>query len=164
LFDKVGENEVDGILQAALGAIRVAGRQIVARLSEQVVAEEQATDGVLDTTAHVHHVLHQLLNWCALDGHVSGAHCDHQVEAGNDIAGILDELVQVGEVVHGVVLLEVDREITEGIEDGHVELVVLLRAEAACPELRDEGRAAKEVRQRWWLMGILGIGIERTSI
>ena len=31
---------------------------------------------------------------------------------------------------------------TEGIEDGHVELVVLLGTEATCPQLRDECGAA----------------------
>jgi hypothetical protein len=46
-------------------------------------------------------------------------------------------------VVYGVVLAEVDGEMAEGIEDGHVELIVLLRAETACPKLRDEGRAVR---------------------
>tara|TARA_R110002003_G_scaffold127_12_gene12000 strand:+ start:7056 stop:7178 length:123 start_codon:yes stop_codon:yes gene_type:complete len=38
-------------------------------------------------------------------------------------------------MVYRVVLAEVDGKVAEGIEDGHVELVVLLGTEAASPQL-----------------------------
>jgi hypothetical protein len=140
---EVGQNEANRVLQVALGPLAVARRQAVPCLAGQIVAQEQATDGVLHSATHLHHVFHDLLDRRVLNGHVHSADGAHEVQAGNDIPGILDELVQVGEVVHGVVLTEVDGKVAQGIEDGHVELVVLLRAEAACPQLRNKRRAAQ---------------------
>lgn len=97
----------------------------------------------MDSATHLHHVLHDLLDGRILNGHVDGTDRDHEIEARYDVSGILDELVQVSKVVDGVVLAEVDGQVAEGIEDGHVELVVLLGAETAGPELRDQRRAAR---------------------
>jgi hypothetical protein len=140
-LDEVGQDEADRVLQIALGPVAVAGREVVTRLAGQIVAQEQAADGVLDAATHLHHVLHDLLDGRILNGHVDGADGAHEVQAGDDIAGILDELVQVGKVVDGVVLAQVHGEMAQGVEDGHVQLVVLLGAEAAGAELRDERRA-----------------------
>jgi hypothetical protein len=63
---------------------------------------------VLYSATHLHHVLHDFLNGRILNRHVDGADGAHEVQAGNDIAGILDELVQVGQMVYRVVLTEVD--------------------------------------------------------
>lgn len=41
-----------------------------------------------------------------------------------------------------MVVAQVDGEIAQGIEDGHVQLIVLLGAEAAGAQFGDEGRAA----------------------
>jgi len=132
---EIGEDEADRVLQIALGALAVSVRQTVARLASEVVAQKKAANGVLDSATHLHHVLHDLLDGRVLDSHVHGADGAHEVQAGDDVAGILDELVEVGEVVYGVVLAEVDGKVAQGIEDGHVELVVLLGAEAARPQL-----------------------------
>lgn len=114
---------------------------MVTGLASEVVAQEQAADGVLDAAAHLHHVLHDLLDGGVLDGHVDGADGDHEVQARDDVAGILDKLVQVGEVVYGVVFAEVDGEVAQSVEDGHVKLVVLLGAQAGGSQLGDEGGA-----------------------
>lgn len=45
-----------------------------------------------------------------------------------------------------MVLAKVDGEVPQGIEDGHVELVVLFGAEAACSKLRYKG-GAKELHK-----------------
>lgn len=95
----------------------------------------------MDSATHLHHVLHNLLDGRILNSHVDGPDGDHEVQAGDDISGILDEFVEIGEVIYGVVLAEVDGEMAQGIEDGHVELVVLLRAEAAGPKFGDKCRA-----------------------
>jgi hypothetical protein len=46
-------------------------------------------------------------------------------------------------MVYWVVFAEVDGEVTQGIEDGHVELVVLLGAETARSELGDKRRTVE---------------------
>ena len=140
-LDKVGQDEADGVLEITLGPLAVARRKAVASLAGQIVAQEEAADGVLDAATHLHHVLHDLLDGRILNGHVDGADGDHEVQARDDVAGILDEFVEVGEVVDGVVLAQVDGEMAQGIEDGHVQLVVLLGAEAAGAQFGHEGRA-----------------------
>jgi hypothetical protein len=140
---EIGQNEADRVLQIALGPLAVALWKVVTRLAGEIVAQKQTADGVLDSATHLHHVLHDLLDGRILNGHVDGADGAHEVQARNDIPGILDELVQVGEVVYGVVLAEVDGQMAQGIEDGHVELIVLLGAEAACAQFRDEGRTVR---------------------
>lgn len=137
-LDEVGEDEADRVLEIAFGAVAVAHGQMVARLPGEIVSQEQAANGVLYAAAHLHHVLHDLLDGRILNGHVHGADSNHEVEAGDNIAGILHKLVQVGEVVHGVVFAEIDGEMAERIEDGHVQFVVLLGSEAACPKLGNQ--------------------------
>jgi hypothetical protein len=141
---EIGQDEADRVLQVALRTLAVAGREAVACLTREVVSQEKAANGVLHSATHLHHVLHNLLDRRILDRHVDGADRDHKVQAGDDVPGILNELVEVGEVVDGVVLAEVDGEMAERIEDGHVQLVVLLGAEAASPQLRNESRAARQ--------------------
>jgi hypothetical protein len=116
---------------------------MVACLASEVVAQKQAPDGVLDSATHLHHVLHDFLDGRILNGHVDGADGAHEIEAGNDVPGILDELIEVGQVVDRVVLAQVDGKVAQGIEDGHVELIVLLGAEAARPQLRNERGTAR---------------------
>ena len=140
-LNKVGQDEANRILQIALGPLAVAGWEAVACLAGKVVAQKQAANGVLDTATHLHHVLHNLLDGRILNGHVNGAHGDHEVQARNDITGILDKLVEVGKVVDGVVLAQVDGQMAQGIEDGHVQLIVLFGTEAASAQLRNESRA-----------------------
>lgn len=135
---KVGQDKADGVLQVALRSLAVARRQAVARLASEIVAQEEAANRVLHSATHLHHVLHNFLDGRILNCHVDGANSDHEVQAGNDISGILDELVEVGEVVYGVVLAEVDGKMAEGIEYGHVELIILFRAKAAGPQFRNE--------------------------
>jgi len=135
---KVGQDEADRVLQIALRTFAVACGQTVACLAGKIVPQKQAADRVLHAATHLHHVLHDLLHRRILNGHVDGADSAHEVQAGNDIPGILDQLVQVGEVVDGVILAKVDGEVPQGIKDGHIELVVLLGAEAAGPQLRNE--------------------------
>lgn len=137
-LDEVCQDETDRVLQVALGAVAVAGGKVVACLAGEVVTQEQATDGVLNSATHFHHVLHDLLHRGVLNGHVDGADGDHEVQARDDVAGILDELVQVSQVVHGVVLAQVDGQMAQGVEDGHIQLVVLFGAEAAGAQFRDE--------------------------
>jgi hypothetical protein len=39
-LDEVGQDEADRVLQIALGPVAVAGREVVARLAGQIVAQE----------------------------------------------------------------------------------------------------------------------------
>lgn len=84
---------------------------------------------MLDAPAHLHHVLHDFLDWRILDRHVHGADSDHQVKAGNNIASILNKFVQVCQVIDGMGLLQVNGQVPQCVEDGHVKLVILLRTE-----------------------------------
>jgi hypothetical protein len=47
-------------------------------------------------------------------------------------------------VVDGVVFSEVDRQVAHGIEDGHIEFIVLLGTQTGCPEFGNEGRTAAD--------------------
>lgn len=69
---------------------------MVASLASEVVTEEQATDGMLHAAAHLHHILHDLLDGRILNGHINCADGDHEVQTRDNIACILNEFVQVG--------------------------------------------------------------------
>jgi hypothetical protein len=90
---------------------------------------------MLYPTTHLHHILHDLLDRRILNCHIDGADSGHKIEARDDISCILDELVQIGEVVHGVVVTEVDGEMAEGIKDSHVQLIILFGPKTAGPQL-----------------------------
>jgi hypothetical protein len=90
---------------------------------------------MLYPTTHLHHILHDLFDRRILNCHVDGADGGHKIEARDDVSCILDELVQIGEVVYGVVVTEVDGEMAEGIKDGHVQLIILFGPKTAGPQL-----------------------------
>jgi hypothetical protein len=129
-LDKVGQDKVDRILEIAFGTLALGGWQIVSGLTAEVVAEEETTDRVLNTSAHLHHVLHNLFDGSILNAHVDGSDGDHEVQTRDNVAGILNKLVEVGEVVGRMGFAQVDGKMAQGIEDGHVQLVVLFGAEA----------------------------------
>lgn len=83
---------------------------------------------MLHASAHLHHILHDLLDRRIFYTHVNRPDRDHEVQARDDVACILHQLVEVCEVILGVGVAEVDREMSERIKDCHVELVVLLRS------------------------------------
>jgi hypothetical protein len=98
---------------------------------------------MLNTSAHVHHVLHELLNGRIFNGHVGGSHCNHKIQSWDDVACILDELVKVGQVVDRVVFAKMNRQVSQGVEHRHVQLVVLLGSKTACAKLRNQSRATR---------------------
>jgi hypothetical protein len=81
---------------------------MVACLTSKIVTQKQAPDGVLNSATHLHHVLHDFLYRRILNGHVDGADGAHEIQTGNDVPGVLDELIQVGKVVDRVVLAQID--------------------------------------------------------
>jgi hypothetical protein len=89
-------------LHVAFWAVAGALREVIPRLAAQVVSQKQAAHRMLDAPAHLHHVFHDLFHRCALNAHVDGSNGDHKVEAGHDVASILDEFVEVGEMVVGM--------------------------------------------------------------
>lgn len=97
-------------------------RQVVPCLTTEVMSEEQPTYGVEHAPAHLHHILHDLLDGCVGNGHVYGTDGDHEVEARDDISGVLHELVQIREMVPGlgVCVVEIVGEMTEGVKNRHV--------------------------------------------
>lgn len=54
---------------------------------------------------------------------------------------ILDKLVEVGQVIDRVILSQVDRQVSQCVEDRHVELVVLFWTEGPRPKFGNQGRA-----------------------
>lgn len=114
---------------------------MVSRLTRQVVSEEQSTNWVLDASAHFHHVLHDLFDGTLVYRHVDSTHSDHEVQAGNNISGILNKLVEVRKVVDGMVLLEVNREVSQRIKNGHVQFVILFRSETRGSQFGNKGRS-----------------------
>lgn len=121
-LDKVGQDEADRVVEVAARAGVVSDGEVVAGHAAEVVAEEEAAGRVLYAAGHLHHVLHDFLDGAAGDGHVDCADGDHEVEARDDVAGVLDEFVQVGEVVlAGLVgVVQVRRQVAERVKDGHI--------------------------------------------
>jgi len=140
-FDKVSQDEVDRVLDVSLGTILSARREVIPGLATEIIPQEQSTNGMLHTTTHFHHVLHDLLDGSIFDCHVYSAHGDHEIQTGYYVSRILHEFIEVGQVVDGVGVSQVLGQVSQGIEDGHVEFIVLLGTQGRCPELRDQGRA-----------------------
>jgi hypothetical protein len=90
---EIGQDEADRVLEVALWPLAIASRKVVARLAGKIVPQEQAANGMLDSATHLHHILHNLLDWRIFNGHVHGADGAHEIQARNDISGILHELV-----------------------------------------------------------------------
>ena len=72
---------------------------MISCLTRKIVSEEQSASRMLNAPGHFHHILHNLLNRSIWDAHVHCADGDHEVEAWDDIASVLYELIQVCEVV-----------------------------------------------------------------
>src|SRR6266536_5724810 len=102
---------------------------------------------MLYTSAHFHHVLHDLFYRSIWNGHIDRSHSYHEVQSRDDIACVLDEFVKVCEVVDRVALLQVLGEISHGIEYCHVELIVLLWTQTRRSQFGYKCRAG-ELRQR----------------
>ena len=73
--------------------------EVVSSLAGEVVPEKKTAYWIEYASAHFHHVLHDFPDWGVGDGHVYGADGDHEVETGDDVAGVLDELIEICEVV-----------------------------------------------------------------
>ena len=72
---------------------------MIPRLTAEIVAEEEPPDRMQHAARHFQHVLHDFLDWRVRDGHVHGSNGDHEVQSGDDVAGILYKFIEVGEVV-----------------------------------------------------------------
>ena len=46
-------------------------------------------------------------------------------------------------MIHGVIFAEINGKVAEGIEDGHIQFIVLFWAQIACPKLRNKSRAGR---------------------
>ena len=145
-LDKVREHEADAVGQVAGRPGLGACRQVITGRGREVVAQKEAARRVLDAAAHFRHVLHDLPDGRVGDGHVHAADGDHEVEARHNVAAVLHELVEVGKVVlaTGMRIVQVDREVAQCIQHGHVQLVVVLRREAGGAQLVEHRRRALE--------------------
>ncbi len=121
-LDEVGEYESDAILKVAAWSHILSDGKVIAGCTAEVVAEEETSGGMLNTSAHLHDVLHDLFDGSVGYRHVNASNGDHQVKTWDDVAAVLDELVQVGEVVLAgcVGIIEIDRKVSQRIEYGHV--------------------------------------------
>lgn len=124
-LDKVCQDEPDRVFESSSPSrffAAVADRQVVARHAREVVPQEQASGRVLDPARHLHHVLHDLLYGRARDRHVDRADRDHEVQPRDNVARVLDEFVQVGEVVFAlhVRVVQVRAQMSQRVEHGHV--------------------------------------------
>ena len=145
-LDKVREHEADAVGQVAGRPGLGACRQVITGRGREVVAQKEAARRVLYAAAHFRHVLHNLPDGRVGHGHVHAADGDHEVEARHNMAAVLHELVEVGEVVlsTGMRIVQVDREVAQCIQHGHVQLVVVLRREARGAQLAEHRRRALE--------------------
>ena len=100
----------------------VSNRQMVPCLPAEIVPEEKPPDRIEHTTGHFQHILHHFLHLGVGDRHVHGTDGDHEVETGDDVSGILDELVQFWQVMSAgcVSFIKVVGQVSERIENGHI--------------------------------------------
>lgn len=121
-LDEVGQDEADRVVQVAARAGVISDGEVVSRHAAEVVPQEETAGRVLDSARHLHHVLHDFLYWRTGNRHVDGADGDHEVQTRDNVAGVLDQLVQVGEVVlpGRVSVIEIRREVSQRIKHGHV--------------------------------------------
>jgi len=87
----------------------------------EVVPEKEAAGWVLDSPAHLHHINEDLAGRGLLGLDVDGADGDEEVETRDDVAGVLDKLVEVAQLPAAVVLLHQEQlEVAHLVKDGHV--------------------------------------------
>jgi len=91
------------VLQEVLGALEATGHgQEVLHHLVQLIAHEEALQGVLHTFDHFEQVLQDLLRMALVGLHPDAAHCDQQLDTGDDVSRVLHALV---EVLHVLTLL-----------------------------------------------------------
>ena len=116
---------------------------MVPSLAHQVVSRKHAAQRILNTSQHFLHVLHDLFNRRVFHPHIYRPDSYHQVETRYDVPSILDEFVEIGEVMRGVLLPDGDGKVSQRIEDGHVEFIVCLGGEGAYSQLTAQARAVE---------------------
>lgn len=77
---------------------------------------------MLDSACHLHHIAHDLLYRGIGHFHVDASNGDHEVETGDDVSCVLNQLVEIGQVVSPALmgLLEVSGDVAKGVKDGHI--------------------------------------------
>lgn len=98
---EVREDEVDGVVNVAALVDVLADRHIGENIAQrqQIVAEEQPAERILHSAAHLHEILQDAFLGGRVGLDVNQADGDEQIEPGNDVAGILHEFVEVGDLV-----------------------------------------------------------------
>ncbi len=121
-LDKVGEDKADAVLEVTARSHILADGEVVASSTAEIVTEKETSSWMLNTSAHLHDVLHDFLDGSVGYRHVYASHGDHEVETGYDVSAILHELVQVGEVMFAgrVSIVEVDGQMSQCVKDGHI--------------------------------------------
>lgn len=86
------------------------------------MSKEETSCRVLHAPRHFHHVLHDLFDWCTWDRHVNGPNGNHEIEPGDNVPCVLDELVEVREMmaILRVRLIEIISKMPQRIKNSHV--------------------------------------------
>jgi len=123
------QNEVNGICHIAIlwaFKLRAHIRELVLHHFEQVVSQEEASDGLLHSLDHVEEVSQYQLDWRFFGLDVGRANCDQQIESRDDVAGVLHRLVQVAHLSSSLLLLdEMVLQVCQFVECHHIELEVV---------------------------------------
>ena len=140
---EVLKDEIHGVadVPALALVLRPGVRQQRLAALAQVRAEEQAVDGLLHAFGHLHEILQDVLRRALLGLDVHASHGDEQVQAREDVPGVLHELVhlEVTLPVPGPVAEE-HLQVAQLAPHLHVELVVLLRAQGDRAKLAEHQR------------------------
>ena len=105
---KVVHEEVDAVLHV-VAVLRMGVGQLVAGALEEKVAQEQAAHRVLHAAAHLHEVFEDVARRSLLGTYIDAANSNEQVKAGDNVASMLDEFVQLHLYKKRVIFLINDR-------------------------------------------------------
>mmetsp|Transcript_36300 Transcript_36300/g.95713 ORF Transcript_36300/g.95713 Transcript_36300/m.95713 type:complete len:256 (+) Transcript_36300:384-1151(+) len=135
---KVGEHEGDRVRDGASGTFELGpciGQLGLGGL-RQVVAQEQPAHRMLHPAAHLDEIGEDVFGRGLLGHNVDGADGQQEVEAGENVAGVLDELVQLEHAATTLVLRrDVALHVPQLVRRVDVQRVVRLRAKRRRAEL-----------------------------
>jgi hypothetical protein len=114
-LNKIGQDKLHGVLNFATSASvlgSLLGKLILGHFG-QVSTEEKTTSRVLNTTAHLNQILQHVLCRSLLGLDVDRSDSDNQVQTGQDVAGVLNQLVELAESLSMLVFQQVKLQTTK---------------------------------------------------
>lgn len=119
-FGEIRQHKVNGIVDIALVLILCHQhvREYIPGALQQIVTQEKTSQGMLDTTTHLHQILENAALQCGVILYVHNANCDEQIQTRHYRVRILHQLVQIRLLV--ALLAKVQLQVAQLVRNGHV--------------------------------------------